>query len=149
MSLEEKIAHDLPISQKAGEHTKVSVLRLLRSALHNAAIQKKGNGKEEILSEDEVITVLQKEAKKRKESIELFTQGGRTDLALKEKEELEIISTYLPMPPSREEIEKKIDTLLGKGHTDFHSLMKETMQEFRGGVDGKTVKEIIEGKLGK
>lgn len=92
ITLKEKIEQDLKASFKKGESLKVSVLRMLNSAIHNKEIEllKKETG----LSEEETQTVLKKEIKNRKKAIEQFEKGERRDLADKEKAELEILAKY-------------------------------------------------------
>src|SRR3989344_4222976 len=104
MDLLFKIANDLKESMKSGNAEKVAVLRMISAALKNREIEKRGRGQTVGLTDEEALAVLQKEAKKRKESIEAFSGGGRPELADKEKAELEIISFYLPRQMSEEEV---------------------------------------------
>lgn len=146
MSLQERLAHDLKIAQKAGEGERVSLIRMLIAHVHNREIEKRGEGKAG-LDDAEVIEVLKKEAKKRKEAIELFRRGGRDDLAEKEEKELELLSVYVPKEMGREEIARVIDGLIQGGLKDFNSLMKEAMRSLKGKADGKTVSEMIKERL--
>ena len=152
MSLQEKIADDLKDAMKIGESVKVLTLRLVNSSLHNREIEKKGKGKEPSLTEEEVIEVLTREAKKRRESIEMYLKGNRKDLAKKEEEELKIISGYLPAQLSQEEIEKVVQGVIlrtgAKEPKDFGRVMGEAMQELKGKAEGGAVGEIIKNKLG-
>ena len=95
------------------------------------------------LGDEEVVTILQKEAKKRKDSIELFKQGNRDDLVEKEEADLKVIYEYLPQDLSREEIVAIVKDLKAKGVSDFSSLMKELMKVAKGRTDGKTVGDVI------
>jgi len=148
MSLKDKIGTDLRAAQKEGNQMKVAVLRFLNAQLQNKEIEKRGRGQEETLSEAEVVEVLQKEGKKRREAIELFRQGNRRDLAEKEEKEAEIIASYLPRQMSREEIGAVVDGLKASGLADFNALIKAAMQELKGKADGKTVSEVVKEKLG-
>ena len=94
--LTEKIAQEIVIAMKAGDSFRVGTLRMVSAALHNKEIEKKSKGKESELTDEEAIEVFIKEAKKRKEAIEIYAKAGRQELADKEKKELEIISAYLP-----------------------------------------------------
>lgn len=138
---------DLKEAMKAGAADKVSLLRMISSALKNKAIEK---GKDAVLSEEEVLQVVAREAKKRKESIEAFMAGGRPDLADKERAELVIIETYLPKQMSRDEVavavEKVLAGLVDKSNTGL--AMKAVMAELKGKADGKMISELVKQKLG-
>lgn len=146
MSLQNTLTEDLKAAQKAGDSDKVGILRFLLSQLQNKAIEKRASGKGETLADEEVMDVLQKEVKKRREAVELYTKGGRADLADKEEKEIGLIAAYLPKPLSREEIESAVANLAAE-HKDFNSLMKAAMQQLKGKADGKTVGEIVKAKL--
>lgn len=92
MSLADHINKDLKQAMKEKNELLVLVLRSINSEIHNKEIEKKGKE----LTEEEVVEVLMKEAKKRKQAIEAFEKGGRSDLVEKEKKELEILKKYLP-----------------------------------------------------
>ena len=126
----------------------MGVLRLVLSEIHNKEKEKQAKGLNPILDDDETTAVLQKEAKKRNESIGLFRKGGREDLAKKEEDELVVIGSYLPEPLSEEEINSVLDGLMGKGLNDFNSLMKEAMREFKGRADGAIISGLVRKKLG-
>lgn len=138
---------DLNVSLKSGAKERAGVLRLLLAELYNKKKEKQGTGKEPVLNDDETMAVLQKEAKKRRESIDLFKKGQREDLVKKEEGELAIIGEYLPKTMEPEEIKAVINALFEKGLKDFNSLMKEAMKELKGRADGKLVGEIIKEKL--
>ncbi len=135
-------------AMKSGDGQRLGILRFMSSGLYN--VQKEKNAKQPgvALTDDEAVAVLQKEAKRRKEAIELFRQGKRDDLVKKEEAELAVIYEYIPKGLSAEEIEKMVDELKGKGFNDFNSLMRETMKLTKGRADGKTVGDIARKKLG-
>lgn len=145
--LKEKLTDDLKTAMKNADQLTVGVLRLLIAAIKNKEIEKRAQ-----LSDEEVLQVLSSEAKKRKDSIDMFNRGGREDLAKKEKEELSILEQYLPKQLSAEEVKKiiedKIETLRSaSGDISFGNTMKEVMKELKGKADGKLVSEIIKEKL--
>lgn len=142
MSLLSRINEDLKKSFKEGNTSRVGVLRFILSELHNREIEKRSKGNSELTDED-VMSVLSKEVKKRSEAIELFKKGGREDLVSKEEGDLLIIREYLPPPATKEEIESFVAELKSGGITDFNCLIKETMRKFAGRADGKLVSEII------
>ena len=143
----EKINSELKEALKAKDEKKSGILRMIISALRNKEIEKKGAGKEPVLTEEEVLDLVKKEAKKRKEAIALYEQGGRPELAATEKSELELIQTYLPAEMSREEIEKIILEIKNSGVSEFNVLIKEAMARLKGQADGKLVAEIVKSVL--
>jgi len=126
-------------------------LRMVLSSLHNKEIEKKGKGQEPKLTEEETIEVLMSEAKKRKESIEAYLKGNRSDLADKEKKELEIITIYLPKQLSEEEIKKIVQETIQKigaqSEKDFGKVMGLLMKELKGKADTKLVSQIVKKSL--
>jgi len=103
--LKETLNKDLIVALKSGDKEKTGTLRLVLSALHNLEIEKRGKtGKDVALTDEDVLDVLKRESRKRKEAIELYQKGGRADLAGKEEAELGIIKNYLPPEMSEEEV---------------------------------------------
>jgi hypothetical protein len=151
MDIVQKILNELKEAMKAGRSFEAGVFRMLVSAFHNKEIEKKGKGNEEKLTEEEVLDILAKEAKKRKESVVAFEKGGRPELADKERQELEIIEKYLPEQLPREEIEKAVLAAIAKTGAkevkDFGLAMKEAMAELKGRADASAVSEILKEKL--
>lgn len=143
----EKISSELKEALKAKDEKKSGVLRMIISQIRNKEIEKKGAGKEPVLTEEEVLDLVKKEAKKRKEAIILYEQGNRADLADIEKSELELIQTYLPAEMSREEIEKIVLEIKNGGVNEFNLLIKEAMARLKGQADGKLVAEIVKSVL--
>ncbi len=152
MSLKKIISDDLKNALKSGDSFKTGTLRLLLSALHNKEIEKRSKSGESELSGEETIEVLMKESKKRKEAAEIYSKGGRQDLADKENKEAEIIKIYLPEQLSEAEIEKitlkAIEKTGVKTVKDFGRAMAEAMKELKGKADALKVSEIIKKKLG-
>lgn len=147
MSLLEKIDTDLVQAMKSKDALKTSTLRLLKASLTNEAIKKK----KDKLDEPEVIEMIQRQVKQRKESIESFEKGGRKELADKEKSELMILQAYLPAQMSDEELkglaQKAIQTLGITSKADMGRLMKELMPQVKGKADGKKVQEVASSLL--
>jgi len=148
MPLFEKITADIKTAMKSGDKARLEVLRFVSAGLQSAQKEKALKTPGAVLTDEEVISNLQKEAKRRKEAIELFKQGKRDDLVTKEEADLMVIFEYLPKELSRAEIEKMVDDLRAGGVTDFNMLMKETMKLVKGRADGKTVGEVIKSKVG-
>jgi len=148
MLLQERLAVDLKTALKSSNSFRVGILRLLSAALQNEIISKRTNGTDNLLTETDVIGVLKREAKKRKESIDIFKKAGRFDLSKNEEKELLIIQEYLPPEISHEEIEVMVKKIIASGVTDFPALMKSVIVEFKGAADGKQVAEIVKSILG-
>ena len=149
--LQQKISDSLKEFLKAGKSFEAGVLRMLLSAVHNKEIEKRGKGLEPALSEEEITEVLAKEAKKRKEAVEIYSKAGRDNLAEKEAEELKIVKFYLPPELNREEIEKAVERAVKKtgasGPKDIGKAMGEAMKELKGRAEAGTVSEIVRKKL--
>lgn len=151
MSLKEKILSDLKDSLKSGDNLRRDVLRLLFGAIKNVEIEKMK--KEEGLDDQEVLEVLKKAVKQRKDSIEQYEKGGRSDLSDKEKKELEIILAYLPQQMSEEKVREQIKVVISEtgasSAKDFGKVMGMAMKKFEGQADGDAVKKIVEEELNR
>ncbi|MFH1346630.1 MAG: GatB/YqeY domain-containing protein [Spirochaetota bacterium] len=143
--LNQKISEDLKEAMKAGKEFETGVLRMLLSSLHNKEIEKKGKGGDSALSDEEIIEVLSKEAKKRKEAAELFNNAGRQELGEKELKELELVKKYLPEQVGAEEIEKIVKAAIEKTGAktvkEFGKVMAEAMKDLKGKADASAVSE--------
>ncbi len=143
MALFQKINDDMKAAMKSSDKARLEVLRFTLASLNPAQKEKALKDPQAVLSDEEVITILQKEAKKRKDSIELFKQGKRADLVTKEEGDLKVLYEYLPQELSREEIAAIVKEAKANGATDFGSIMKEVMKAAKGRADGKTVGDVI------
>lgn len=147
-----RIHSDLKEFLKAGKSFEAGILRLIISAVKNKEIEKKGKGLDADLSDEEMVEVLSKEAKKRKEAIDVYIKGGRPELAQKESDELAVIKNYLPKELNRGEIEKIVEAAIkntsATGQKEFGKVMGEAMKELKGKADTSTVSGIIKNKLG-
>lgn len=143
MSLEQNIEQDYKEAFKSKKETEVNTLRMLRSALKNLAIDKKTDS----LSDEDVVSIVKKELKKRQDSVESFKKAGRDDLSSKEEAEMTILEKYMPAMLSEEEVEKIIDQVIAGGQNNFGQVMKEVMAQTKGQADGKLVTEKVKQKL--
>lgn len=147
--LKDKIQEDLKQAMLARDEGKLSTIRMLKSALQYFEIQKGGAGYE--ASDEDVVEVVGREIKKRKESIELYEKGGRPELADKEKQELETLKTYLPEQMSEDEIRKIVDDAISKTGAstiaDMGKVMGIIMPQTKGKADGQLVSSLVRGKL--
>lgn len=150
MTLHQQIENDLKLALKSGNTGKAGVLRFLISAVKNFQIEKKAQDKK-YLSDEDVILILKRQVKQRKDSITQYERGGRLDLAEKEKKELKILEGYLPTQMSEEEIckivERKKAELGISDKSGFGKLMGAVMSEIKNKAEGETVKKVVERKL--
>lgn len=149
MNLQTRIGEDLKFAMKAGDTVRVSVLRLLRSALSYRQIDKGSD-----LTDEDVVEVIDKEAKKRRESVAAFRSGGRNELAEKEQQELIILENYLPAALSDKEINLVVDEVItsiqqsGNQSPNLGQIMGQVMRKLKGQrADGNKVRELIHAKL--
>lgn len=149
MSLKETIKSEIKKAMIEKDALRVSVLRMVAAAVLNKEKEKGVEAKE--LTDEAVLEIISSEAKKRKDSIEQYEKGGRSDLAEKEKEELEILSAYLPEQMSEEDIRKivkeKIVQLGATGPQDMGKVMGALMSELKSKADGVVVKKVVEEEL--
>ena len=152
MSLKEKIMTDLKEAMKAKNSEKTMVLRSLKAKILEKEISERKDG-ESLLSDEQVIDVLLKAAKQRKESIDQFTQGDRPDLVEKEEMELAIIENYLPKMMSEEEVLVEVKSQIEKaGATsigDIGKVMGPLMGKLKGKAEGSTISKVVKEELSK
>jgi uncharacterized protein len=149
MSLQSQVDNDIKDAMRAKDALKLGVLRMLKSALMNAAIEKGGAGT--ILDDPEASAVIRKEVKKRQDSIESFEKAGRTELADKEKAEIEVLSTYLPQALSADEVAALVrEAIAEAGATtkqQMGAVMKVANAKAAGRVDGKSLSAEVQKQL--
>jgi uncharacterized protein YqeY len=145
---QQELKEAMKAAMKARETVKLSVLRGIVSSMTNELVAK-GRGPDGELSEDEVLTLITRASKQRKDSIEQFEKGGRPELAVGEKEELAIIETMLPAQMSHEEIVAAATAKAAEmGVTDktgANKLMGMLMKDLKGKADGTAVKAVVDG----
>ncbi len=146
MSLKERLKADMKEAMKAKDKVKLSTIRMINSLIKNAEIEKRGE-----LTDEEIIQLLMKYAKQRKESIEMYEKGGRQDLVEKEKAELAVVESYLPKQMSEEEIrevvKQTIEEIGASSVKDMGKVMKAVMPKVKGRADGSVVNRIVKELL--
>ena len=146
MTLKEQLAQDLKDAMRQGDELKKNTIRYVRSAIKNVEID---TGHD--LSDEEVMAVLIKQAKQRRDSMEQFLQGNRPDLAEQEEKELVLIEAYLPKQLSDEEIKTRAEAVIAEmGVTDIKSMgqvMGRLSKEMQGVADGKRISEVVRALL--
>ncbi len=145
MSIEGKIDSDLKIALRNREKVRLSTLRMLKSHLKNAKIEKKDE-----LTEEEEIKVINSYLKKLKDSMEMYKKAGKEDVVTQLEEEIKVVETYLPPSLSLNELRKIIEDIIaivGKDKKKMGQIMKETMKKVGTRADGRKVREIVEELL--
>jgi len=153
MDILQKLTEDIAASMKSaeeGRELRTSTLRMIKSAVKNAEIAKRGKGD---LNEEDIVSILSTMVKQRRESVEQYVAAGRQDLADKEHAEIAIIQEYLPKQLTPEELDGIIRATINEtgvtGMKEMGKLMKELLPKVKGKADGKAVnqriKEILEG----
>lgn len=149
MSLKEKLTADMKAAMKAREEgrQRLGVIRLVRGVIRQQEI----DGQRE-LDDDAVLAVISKEVKQRRDSIEEFQKGGRTDLVRQNEEEIAILMDYLPEQMMEDEVRsavmEAVATTGASTPKDMGKVMKELMPKVKGRADGKLVNQIVREMLG-
>jgi len=147
LSLSEKLTEDMKQAMKAKDRKKLSVIRMVRASLQNEAI-KLGV---DTLSEEDELTILSRELKQRKDSIEEFEKADRSDLVDNLNSEIEILEVYMPKQLTDEELDQLIDQTIEEVNAtskrDFGKLMGALMPKVKGKADGSKVQQLVKEKL--
>jgi uncharacterized protein YqeY len=146
MTLQERLGQEIKSAMLARDADRLSALRMLKSAIGYTLIEKKA----EAISDPEFIVLVQKEVKKRRDSIEQFVSGGRAELAAKEKQEIGVLESFLPQQLNPEELEKLVrDAIAETGASskkEMGPVIKAVQAKAGGCADGKTISQLV-GKL--
>ncbi len=142
----EKLQDEMKKALKSGEKERLSVIRMLISEIKKVQIDKKKE-----LTDEEIIQILQRYAKQRKEAIQQYKKANREDLVEKEERELKIVQEFLPEPLSKEEIEKIVEEVIketgASSMKDMGKVMKTVMEKVKGRAEGSIVSQIVKSKL--
>ena len=145
--LYDELKADIKDAMKARDTDRLATLRMLHSSIKNKSIDVGGD-----MSDDDVISVLAQEAKKRRESAEAFDDGDRPELAQKERDELAIIKEYLPEPLSDQEAADLVDQVIeqtgAEDRSDMGKVMGAVVPQIKGRYDATDIKDIVLDKLG-
>ena len=148
MSLQQRLDGDLKAAMKSSDSLKTSVLRMIKAAIKNKQVEKR-----EELSDEEIISVISTLTKQRRESIDLFSKGGREELAEKERQELAMLQLYLPGQLSPEDLDRiimeAINESSAEGVKDIGKVMRLIMPRVQGAADGKVVNQRVRELLEK
>jgi len=146
MTLLERLSQELKAAMLAKDTERLSTLRLLKSAIGYAQIERKTD----TLPDAEVFAIIQKEVKKRREAIEQYEKGGRPELASKEKQEILVLESFLPKPLSAEALEQLVRAAIQEtgatGKKQMGQVIKAVQAKAAGRAEGKAISELV-GKL--
>ena len=135
---------------RARQADRLGVLRMLKAALKNVAIEKHGPG-ERSLEDVDAQAVVRKQVKQRQDSVESFTQGGRPEQAAREQAEIEILQTYLPKPLSPEELDALVSEAIAEtgatGKAQMGAVMKALTPKVAGRADGRALSQTVQRRL--
>jgi uncharacterized protein YqeY len=144
MALQERLVEEMKEAMRSGQAAKVSVIRMIRAALKNREIDR---GKDRPLTDQDVLDVIQSGVKQRRESIEQFRKGGRTELVAKEEEEVAILQTFLPPALSEQALDELVREVAGEvgasSVKDMGKVMKAVMSRAAGRAEGGVVSSAV------
>ncbi|KRF28102.1 GatB/YqeY domain-containing protein [Paenibacillus alginolyticus] len=147
MSLSDRLNEDMKQAMKSQDKFKLSVIRMVRSTIKNSEIDLK-----RALDDNEVLDVLTREIKQRKDSLQEFTKAGRDDLAESLKAELVILAEYMPQQLSEEEVkaivQQTIQQIGASSKADMGKVMTALMPQVKGRADGKLINQLVQQLLG-
>ena len=141
MTLKERLLADMKEALRAKDSLRLNTIRSVISAIKNQEIDLRKD-----IEEEEILTLVTREVKKRKEASALFKEGGRTDLMEKEDQEMVVLQVYLPEQVSEEVLRKRIQEVIAEtrveGMKDFGRIMKVLVPEFKGKADNALIKDL-------
>ncbi|MFL5616752.1 MAG: GatB/YqeY domain-containing protein [Gemmatimonadaceae bacterium] len=143
-ALLERLQSDLNASRKGGDKPRTLLLGTIISDVRNREIEARRD-----LTDDDVIEVLRRGIKKRRESIEMYDKGNRADLADKERVEADILSAYLPAAVSDDELRAAVRAAIAGGAKNIGAVMGRVMPQFKGRAEGGTISAIAKEELSK
>ena len=146
--MKERLMDEMKTAMKSGDSFALGILRMVIAAVNAKSIEKRGKGLPPEMSDEEIIDVLIKEAKRREDAAAQFIEGGRPELGENELKEREFLTKYLPAQMACEEVVSAVEAIIASSASkDFPSVMKEAMAQLKGRVDGKLVTKIVKEKL--
>ncbi|MFD2618265.1 GatB/YqeY domain-containing protein [Terrilactibacillus laevilacticus] len=146
MSLLDRLNQDLKQAMRDRDKVKLSVIRMIKTSITNESIK---HGKE--LSDDDVLTVLSRELKQRKDSLQEFENAGRQDLIEGVQKEIEVVNLYMPEQLSKDDLQSIIDETISEvgavSKSDMGKVMSALMPKVKGKADGKLVSSLVQSRL--
>ncbi len=147
MGLIERLNDDLKSAMRAKDENRLSVIRLLKAAITNYELARGKDAPPP--TEADYLGLVEKQVKQRRESIEMYKQGNRPELAAKEEAEIRALEVYLPTRLTRDEIKTEVQGIIAAlGTKEFPKVMREAATKLKGRADGKTVNEVVKELTG-
>jgi uncharacterized protein YqeY len=147
MGLKEQLSEDLKTAMRAKDTQRVNAIRLLRDAIAKFEIARTDPANKDAskpITEADLLSVVEKQVKQRRESIEAYKQGNRPDLVEQEAAELAVLHVYMPKQMSRDEIKAEVAGIIATlGTKEFPKVMREAATKLKGRADGKMVNEVV------
>jgi len=146
MGLKDRLADDLKGAMKARDERRVSAIRMMRAAIGNYEIARTDRKNPQFgkpITEEDLVSVVQRELNQRREALQFAKQANRADLVEKEQTEIDILEGYLPKQLSRDEIRAEVEQLIAQHGTDFKKVMPLAAQAMRGRAEGRVVNEVV------
>ncbi len=147
MPLKTQLDADLKDAMRAKDENRMSAIRMLKAAISNFEIARtdpKSPDREKPVSEADLLGVVEKQIKQRRESIEMYQKGNRPELAAKEEAEIKVLEAYMPRQLSRDEVKKEVEGIIAAlGTKEFPKVMREAATKLKGRADGKMVNEVV------
>ncbi len=147
MPLKEQLDQDLKTAMRAKDQNRMGAIRMVKAAIANLEIARtdpKNKEYQKPVTEADLIGVVEKQIKQRREAIELYEKGNRPELAAKEAAEIGVLEGYLPKQLTREEIRAEVQAIIAElGTKEFPKVMREAATRLKGRADGKTISEVV------
>jgi uncharacterized protein YqeY len=143
-ALADRLQSDLNAARKSGDKARTLLLGTVLADVRNREIEVRRD-----LTDEDIIDVLRRGIKKRRESIEMFDKGGRADLASKERVEVEMLSAYMPAAVSDDELRAAVRAAIAGGAKNIGAVMGKVMPQFKGRAEGGTISAIAKEELSK
>ncbi len=152
MPLKEQLNEDLKAAMRARDENRLSAIRMLKAAISNLEIARtdpKNKDYQKPVTEADLVGVVDRQIKQRREAIELYEKGNRPELAAKEAVEIKALEGYMPKQMTREEIKAEVQAIIAElGTKEFPKVMREAATRLKGRADGKTISEIVKEMTG-
>ncbi len=147
MPLKNQLDADLKDAMRAKDENRMSAIRMLKAAISNFELARsdpKSPDRDKPIVEADLLGVVEKQIKQRRESIEMYQKGNRPELAAKEQAEIKVLEAYMPKQLSRDEISKEVQGIIAAlGTKEFPKVMREAATKLKGRADGKMVNEVV------
>lgn len=146
MGIKERLQEDQREAMRARDERRLSAIRMLRAAITNYEIARTDRKHPQYgkpITEEDLLSVVQKEISQRREALQFAEQANRADLAEKERTELAVLESYLPKQLSREEIRTEVEALIAEHGRDFRKVMPIAAQRLRGRAEGRLINEVV------